>query len=69
MPESVKKVRVLYGGSVNLENIKETIEIKEVDGIGAARASIDPLNFIRLIKITEAEALKRSKIVEIKKNI
>jgi triosephosphate isomerase (TIM) len=60
-PESVKKARILYGGSVNLENIKETIRIKEVDGIGASRASIDPLNFIRLIKITEAEALKRSK--------
>ena len=63
LPESVKKVRILYGGSVNLENIKETIEIKEVDGIGAARASIDPLNFIKLIKIIQSEALKRSKTV------
>jgi triosephosphate isomerase len=61
-PESVKKVRILYGGSVNLENIKETIEIKEVDGVGAARASIDPLNFIRLIKTIEAEALKRARL-------
>ncbi len=61
-PESVKKVRILYGGSVNLENIKETIEIKEVDGVGAARASIDPLNFIKLIKIIEAEALKRARL-------
>jgi triosephosphate isomerase len=60
LPQSVKKVRVLYGGSVNLQNIKETIEIKEVDGIGAARASINPLDFIKLIKITEAEALQRS---------
>jgi triosephosphate isomerase (TIM) len=60
LPQSVEKARVLYGGSVNLKNIKETVEIKEVDGIGAARASIDPLNFIKLIKIIEAEALKRS---------
>ena len=60
-PKAVKKARILYGGSVNLENIKEIIEIKEVDGIGAARASIDPLNFIKLIKIIQAEALKRSK--------
>lgn len=63
LPESVKKARLLYGGSVNLENIKETIKIKEVDGIGAARASIDPLNFIKLIKIIQSEALKRSKRV------
>jgi triosephosphate isomerase len=63
LPQSVKKARILYGGSVNLENIKETIAIKEVDGIGAARASIDPLNFIKLIKIIEAEALKRSRTV------
>jgi triosephosphate isomerase len=68
MPESVKKVRILYGGSVNLENIKETIEINEVDGVGAARASIDPLNFIKLVKITETEALKRSKAIEVKKS-
>ena len=59
-PESVKKVRILYGGSVNHKNIKETIEIKEVDGIGAARASINPMDFVKLIKIIEAEALKRA---------
>jgi len=58
--DSVKKVRVLYGGSVNIGNIKETIEIKEVDGIGAARAAINPLDFIRLMRIVEAEAIKRS---------
>jgi len=59
--ESVKKARILYGGSINLENIKEITEIKEVDGTGAARAIVDPINFIKLIKITEAEALKRSR--------
>lgn len=62
-PESVIKTRLLYGGSVNLENVKEIIDIKEVDGIGAARAGIDPLTFIKLIKITQAEALKRSKAI------
>jgi triosephosphate isomerase len=63
LPAAVKKARILYGGSVNLENIKETIEIKEVDGIGAARASMDPLNFIKLVKIAQSEALKRSRTV------
>ncbi len=58
--QSVKKARILYGGSIGLENIKEISEIKEVDGTGAARAIVDPLNFIRLVKITETEALKRA---------
>jgi len=55
----VKQVRILYGGSVNLDNIKEIIEIKEVDGAGAARSAIDALDFIRLIQITGNEAVKR----------
>jgi len=55
----VRQVRILYGGSVNLNNIKEIIEIKEVDGVGAARAAVDPLDFIKLIRIIEIEALKR----------
>jgi triosephosphate isomerase len=69
VPETVKKLRILYGGSIGFENIKEISEIKEVDGTGAARAIVDPLNFIRLVRITEAEALKRLKIAEIKKGL
>jgi triosephosphate isomerase len=61
-PQSARKARITYGGSVNLENIKETIEIKEVDGTGASRAAMDPMDFIKMIKITEAEAIKRSSL-------
>jgi triosephosphate isomerase len=67
-PEIVRKSRILYGGSINLENIKEISEIEEVDGTGAARAIVDPLNFIKLVKVTETEALKRSKAAEINKS-
>jgi len=59
--DSVKQVRILYGGSVNLENIGGIIEIREVDGAGAARAAIDALDFIKLIRICEKEAVKRFK--------
>jgi triosephosphate isomerase len=59
---AIEPVRVLYGGSVNLDNIKEIIEIKEVDGVGAARASIDVSNFIELIKIMESEANRRASL-------
>jgi len=57
--DTVKKIRILYGGSVNLENIEEIIEIKEVDGVGAARAALNPLDFIKLVRKTEIEAKKR----------
>lgn len=52
-------IRILYGGSVNLDNIKDIIEIPEVDGAGAARAAINPLDFIKLARIVEIEAKKR----------
>jgi len=44
-----------------LENIGGIIEIREVDGAGAARAAIDALDFIKLIRICEKEAVKRFK--------
>jgi triosephosphate isomerase len=58
--DNVSGIRVLYGGSVNLENIYEVLRLKDADGIGAARAAMDPLDFIKLIRLTEAEAKKRS---------
>ena len=56
---TVRNIRILYGGSVNLENIEEIIEIKEVDGVGAARAALDPFDFIKLVRKIEIEAKKR----------
>lgn len=46
-------VRVLYGGSVNLENLNQIISIDQVDGVGAARAAIESKNFIKFIKEIE----------------
>jgi len=56
---TVKNLRILYGGSVNLENIEEIIEIKEVDGVGVARAALNPIDFIKLVRKIEIEAKKR----------
>ncbi|MBN1298345.1 MAG: triose-phosphate isomerase [Actinobacteria bacterium] len=53
------KMKILYGGSVNLKNIEEIISIKDVDGVGAARAALDPDDFIKMIRIIEKEAIKR----------
>jgi triosephosphate isomerase (TIM) len=53
------EVCLIYGGGVNLENICDIVKIPEVDGAGAARASVDALHFLKLIKIIETEAKKR----------
>ena len=59
--DEAKRIPVLYGGSVNLDNIKEIITIPEVDGVGAARAALNPYDFIKLVRITEEEAIKRNR--------
>ncbi|MBM3700969.1 MAG: triose-phosphate isomerase [Actinobacteria bacterium] len=56
-----QRIPVLYGGSVNLDNIREIVAIQEVDGVGAARAALNPYDFIELVRITEEEAIKRNR--------
>ncbi|MBM3706269.1 MAG: triosephosphate isomerase [Actinobacteria bacterium] len=55
----VSGIRILYGGSVSLKTIGRIIEIEEVDGIGAARAAMNPFDFIKMARITEEEAKRR----------
>ncbi|MBA7555273.1 Triosephosphate isomerase [subsurface metagenome] len=52
-------VRILYGGSVNIDNAKEIIKIPDVDGLAITRGALDAQNFINFIKITEIEAKYR----------
>ena len=43
-------VKVLYGGSVNLTNIKSICEVSSVDGVLIGGASNDPNNLINMYK-------------------
>ncbi len=52
--------RIMYGGSVNLENIFEIIRIKDVDGAAITRAALSGEGFIKLIRVIRAEAEKRN---------
>lgn len=45
---SGKKLRFLYGGSVNQENVKALARIPRVDGFLVGGASLDPKNFFNL---------------------
>jgi triosephosphate isomerase len=41
--------RILYGGSVNDDNVDALAGLDVLDGVGAGRASLDPAQFLRLI--------------------
>lgn len=47
--KTAQKVRIQYGGSVKVENIKELMEQKDIDGALVGGASIDPNSFFKLI--------------------
>lgn len=51
--------RVIYGGSVNLENGSDIIKIHDVDGLAITRTALEPENLAMFIKLTEEEAIKR----------
>jgi triosephosphate isomerase len=42
-------IKVLYGGSVTEQNIKDIISIKEVDGVLVGGASLEPKKFLNII--------------------
>ncbi len=42
-------IRILYGGSVNPDNVKELMGIEDVDGALVGGASLDPDKFIKII--------------------
>lgn len=59
--KTAKNLRILYGGSVTPENVEEIIGLSQVDGIGAARASLNIPGFFKIIKLVEIESYKKSK--------
>jgi triosephosphate isomerase len=59
--ETANDLRILYGGSVNLQNVEEIIRLSQVDGIGVARASLNIPDFFRIIKTVEAESYKKGR--------
>ena len=45
------RFKILYGGSVNIDNAKSILSINNVSGLLIGGASLDPKKFIELIKI------------------
>jgi triosephosphate isomerase len=44
---------LLYGGSVNRQNIKDLVNISKLDGVLVGSASLDPMHFAELVKAYE----------------
>jgi triosephosphate isomerase len=44
-------VRVLYGGSVSLENVGSLVSEPEIDGVLVGGASLDPARWARLVTL------------------
>ena len=49
----INKTKILYGGSVNSENIELFTKQKDINGALVGTASLDPDEFIKLIKKTK----------------
>lgn len=45
-----KKVITLYGGSINMENARSFFSLNNIDGGLIGQASLDPLEFLQIIK-------------------
>ena len=45
-----KKIKILYGGSVNPENMASFCAQTNIDGVLPGQASVDPVNFLGLLK-------------------
>ncbi|KRL96295.1 triose-phosphate isomerase [Limosilactobacillus equigenerosi] len=52
--EVADKIRILYGGSVNPDNIAELMSKRDIDGVLIGRASLDADNFVSMVKTVQA---------------
>ena len=50
--EIAEGVRILYGGSVNANNIAEFVSMPEIDGALVGGASLDAEQFVRIVAVT-----------------
>ena len=49
-PEPARRTRIIYGGSVTLENTPELVALPEVDGLFIGRAALDPAGFAAIVQ-------------------
>lgn len=65
--EIADKIRILYGGSVNPDNIKEIMAKPDIDGALIGRASLDVDNFLKMVNYAKNEEAQLAKQAPTKK--
>ena len=53
--EAGQENRILYGGSVNPENVHAILSQKEIDGVLVGGASLDPVDFTKIVEYEDLE--------------
>ncbi|TNF08626.1 MAG: triose-phosphate isomerase [Bacillota bacterium] len=48
--EVADKIRILYGGSVNVKNVDSLLSMSDIDGALVGGASLDPKSYLTLVK-------------------
>ena len=51
--DAADDVRILYGGSVKPDNAKELMDMEDIDGALVGGASLDPVDFLKIIYAAE----------------
>lgn len=49
--EAAYKIRLVYGGSVNLNTVAQIVEHNEVDGVLVGKSALDPENFAKIVRV------------------
>jgi triosephosphate isomerase len=52
-PETAERIRILYGGSVKPDNIRDLMEQPDVDGALVGGASLDAASFVKIARYKE----------------
>lgn len=61
--DSAKSVRIIYGGSVNADTIKQFAKSEKIDGYLIGGASVDPKNFAAIVsEVDKKDNSKKSKV-------
>jgi triosephosphate isomerase len=47
----VERPEVIYGGTVNVDNVEQFTPIEVLDGVGSTRGSLEPSNLLRIVDV------------------
>jgi triosephosphate isomerase len=52
--KTARKIRILYGGSVDSQNAKDYLKNQQINGLLVGGASLNPKEFLKIVKVAES---------------